>query len=437
MTRCRNGYLMIAVIVAYVAIASPAARAATVGTVRVSVATGGGQANSSSGASKVSANCHVVTFASAASNLVPGDTKRHVDVFAHNIKTDGTILVSRALAGKRANGDSRPNGISANGRFIAYDSGASNLVKDDENGAYDVFVRDTTHPRSERISVPAGGGWADGPSFRPAISNGGRYVAFDSYATNMVADDQSGGFDVFVRDRDMKTTQRISTGVGGDEPDGESTGAAISANGRFVVFESGADNLVGDDGNGFVDVFLYDRKTASTSLVSVGTGGSPADDLSDNADISANGRYIAFTSKATNLVANDTNGSIADVFVRDRIAGTTRIASVTSGGAQAMDDGSLYGTISADGSIVTFDSFSEGMVPGDSNFAPDVFAHDMSSGVTQRASVSSGGKQGNHGSVASAIGDSGRCVSFTTGADNLVKHDTNDASDIMLRTLAP
>lgn len=102
-----------------------------------------------------------------------------------------------------------------------------------------------------------------------------------------------------------------------------------------------------------------------------------------------------------------------------------------------MDDGSLYGTISADGSIVTFDSFSEGMVPGDSNFAPDVFAHDMSSGVTQRASVSSGGKQGNHGSVASAIGDSGRCVSFTTGADNLVKHDTNDASDIMLRTLAP
>jgi hypothetical protein len=434
-----SGSLMVVLVVAASApshaVDIDPAGASVAATVRVSVSTGGGQANGSSGASKVSANCRVVTFASRASNLVRGDTKRRADVFAHNVTTDGTILVSRALAGERADGDSRPNGISASGRFIAYDSGASNLVHHDDNDQYDVFVRDTMKLKSERISVPADGGWADGPSYRPAISANGRFVAFDSYATNMVADDQSGGFDVFVRDRQMGTTERISIGLGDIEPDGESTGAAISANGRFVVFESGADNLVDNDGNGFVDVFLYDRKVATTSLVSLGSGGESANELSVNADISANGRYIAFTSKATNLVQDDTNGSISDVFVRDRIAGTTQIVSVTSGGVQTMDEGSLQGTLSADGSVVTFDSFSSGMVGGDTNLDPDVFVHFTDSGITRRASVSDGRRQGNLGSVASAIADGGDCVSFTTGASNLVKHDTNNTSDIMLRTL--
>jgi hypothetical protein len=432
-----TGCLVVALVVATATPAHAAVsdRASAGATVRVSVSSDGGQANGSSGASKVSANCRTVTFASAASNLVAGDTSRRVDVFAHNVATDKTTLVSRALGGKRANGDSRPNGISATGRFIAYDSSASNLVKNDDNDQYDVFVRDATERRSERISVPAEGGWGDGASFRPAISADGRYVAFDSYATNMVPDDESSGFDVFVRDRQEKTTGRISIGMGGEEPDGESTGAAISADGRFVVFESGADNLVDNDGNGFVDVFLYDRENASTSLVSVGSDGSPANEFSGIADISANGRYIAFTSKATNLVDDDTNGTISDVFVRDRIAETTQLVSVNSDGEQGSDFGSLQGTVSADGAVVTFDSFSEGMVGNDTNLEPDVFVHFMDSGVTKRASVSSGGKQGNLGSVASAIADRGGCVSFTTGATNLVRHDTNDASDIMRRTI--
>lgn len=430
-----GGALVLATAVSSHAAVGDRASAAT--TVRVSVSSGGGQANGSSGASKVSANCRMTTFSSSASNLVHGDTKRWVDVFAHNAKTDETILVSRALGGERANGNSRPNGVSATGRFIAYDSGASNLVKHDDNDQYDVFVRDTTERRSQRISVPAGGGWADGPSYRPAISADGRYVAFDSYATNMVPDDGSGGFDVFVRDRVAKTTERVSIGLGGEDPDGESTGAAISGNGRFVVFESGAENLVDNDGNGFVDVFLYDRDADTTSLISVGSDGSPSNNtFSGIADISANGRYIAFTSTASNLVADDTNGTIADVFVRDRVAETTQLVSVNSAGEQGSDFQSLQGTVSADGAVVTFDSLSSAMVGNDTNDEPDVFVHVMDSGVTKRASVSTGGKQGNLGSVASAIADGGGCVSFTTGANNLVKHDTNDASDILLRTFA-
>jgi hypothetical protein len=420
------------------AVASPGqdlTRAAA-STVRASVQTGGGEANASSGSSKVSANCRVVTFASAASNLVAGDTKRHVDAFAHDLTSGRTFLVSRALNGERADGDSRPNGLTASGRFIAYYSSASNLVRGDSKEAYDVFVRARTKARSERISVPAEGGWADRESFRPAISAKGRYVAFDSYATNMVPDDLNGGFDVFVRDRVEKTTERVSVDSSGGEADGESTGAAISSNGRFVVFESGADNLDPADTNDFVDVFVHDRKTGTTELVSAGVGGVAADDLSVNSDISGDGRYIAFTSKATNLVDDDANGSIADVFVRDRVADTTQIVSVSSDGLQSVSQESLQGTLSDDGSVVTFDSFSSRLVPHDTNRDPDVFVHFMESGATRRVSVSTTGHQGNLGGLASAIAGGGGCVSFTTGSTNLVPHDTNAAADVLLRRFA-
>jgi Tol biopolymer transport system component len=273
-------------------------------------------------------------------------------------------------------------------------------------------------------------------SFRPAISATGRYVAFDSYATNMVPDDLNGGFDVFVRDRVEHTTERVSVDSSGAEADGESTSAAISSNGRFVVFESGADNLDPADTNQFVDVFVHDRKTGATQLVSAGVGGVAGDDISVNADISGDGRYIAFASKASNVVANDANGSIADVFVRDRVAGTTQLVSVSTGGLQSVSQASLQGTISDDGSVITFDSFSSRLVPHDTNHQPDVFAHSMESGVTRRVSVSTTGQQGNLGGLASAIAGGGACVSFTSGSTNLVRHDTNGVADILLRRFA-
>jgi hypothetical protein len=403
-------------------------------TIRVSVGPNGAQANGSSGAAKVSKGCRYVTFASAATNIKGGGTNT-VDTFLVDAVSGRRWLISKALKGKRPNGDSRPNGISRTGRFVAYDSGASNLVPHDGNHAYDVFIRDRDRFRSERISVPAEGGWANGPSYRPAVSAAGRYVAFDSYATNMIADDTSGGFDVFVRDRVERTTERASFGPGGVEANGESTGAAISSSGRFIVYESGASNLVADDSNGFVDVFIYDRVAATTELVSTGLGGAASNDVSLNADISGNGRYVAFTSRATNLVEDDDNGQ-SDVFVWDRIAKTTTLVSIATSGEQGADDGALYGTLSDDGSVVTFDGFASNVVPHDTNIAPDVFLHSMTSGVTRRVSVSTSGKQGNWGSIASAISGSGRCVVFTASSTNLVPHDTNGDSDILMRRFA-
>jgi hypothetical protein len=399
-------------------------------TLRTSVGDHGQQANAGSGAAKVSSDGRMIAFGSAATNLVPGDTNRRVDVFVRDRANHTTILVSRGRGGVPADGDSRANGISSTGRYVAYDSSASNLVAHDSNQQYDVFVRDITTFRQDRVSVSTDGAQANAASFRPAISGGGRYVAFDSYATNLVPDDTNGGFDVFVRDRRLGTTQRVSVGQGGQQANGESTGAAITPGGRYVVYESGASNLVDGDVNGQVDVFRYDRHTGVTDLVSAGLGGDPADDLSDLADISASGRYVVFTSKATNLVRGDSNG-VSDIFVRDLVRGKTQRVSLGPDAAQS-DDSSLYGAISDDGQVVTFDSYADNLVPADTNGDPDIFAYDLVAKTTRRVSVSSSGEQADQGSFASSISGDGRIAVFTSSATNLVAGDTNQTSDVFI-----
>jgi len=431
-TRGSIRLLGIAVVCWGVVLASPAgmAMAATPFTARVSVGTPFRQANANSGASKLSTFGRHVTFASAATNLVAGDSNGFTDVFVRDRENSTTKLVSMARDGKPANGNSRPGGMGVDGRLVVFGSDASNIVTSDTNGAYDVFVRNVSTGTQSRLSVSTSGGQANGPSFRPSISAQGGIVAFDSYATNLVPGDTNGGFDVFVRNRTANTTRRISLGSGGIQANGESTGASVSADGRYVVYESGASNLVTDDINGQVDVFLRDLGTATTELVSVGVGGEPANGLSTIADVSGDGRYVVFTSVASNLVPNDTNGE-ADVFMRDRATGTTSRLSITSAGQQGNGQ-SLNGSVSDDGMRISFDSFADNLVTGDTNGQPDVFVRDRQQATTTRVSVSSSNAEGNQGSVASAISGDGRFVSFTSGASNLVPMDTNRAADIFV-----
>ena len=422
--------LGVAVVCCGLVLASPAgtAMAATPFTVRVSVGIPFRQANADSGASKLSTFGRHVTFASAATNLVAGDTNGFADVFVRDRDSSTTRLVSMSRDGGPANGNSRPGGMGIDGRLVVFDSEASNIVSRDSNGAYDVFIRNVSTGTQSRLSVSSSGGQANGPSFRPSISAQGGIVAFDSYATNLVPSDTNGGFDVFVRNRTANTTRRISIGPGGVQANGESTGASVSADGRYVAYESGASNLVADDLNGQVDVFLRDLGTATTELVSIGLGGEPANGLSTTADVSGDGRYVVFTSVATNLVPDDTNGE-ADVFIRDRATGTTSRLSVDSAGRQGNGQ-SFYGSVSDDGRRVSFDSFADNLVTGDTNGRPDVFVRDGQQATTTRVSVSSSNVQGNQDSVASAISGDGRFVSFTSGASNLVPMDTNGAADI-------
>jgi Tol biopolymer transport system component len=290
-----------------------------------------------------------------------------------------TKRVSVSSKGAQGDDDSGNFGvaISADGRFVAFDSYATTLVPGDTNGVPDIFVRDRVRGTTERVSlgphgVQAEGGKGEG-SYGPSISGNGRFVAFSSYATNLVAGDTNGFEDVFVRDRELGTTERVSVGPHGRQSDNASQGAAISADGRFVVFQSDATNLVRGGGNGQIGVYVRDRARGVTELVSVGPRGTRADDASFIGAISADGRLVAFGSFADNLVPDDTNGSF-DTFVRDRLRGTTERVSVASDGTQG-NGGSGGPSISANGRYVAFSSEATNLVPGDTNRTEDVFVH--------------------------------------------------------------
>jgi Tol biopolymer transport system component len=237
-----------------------------------------------------------------------------------------TERVSVDSAGNEGNSFVQRNAsISADGRFVAFTSFATNLVPGDTNRRDDVFVRDRLTGTTELVSVDSAGNQGNRDSGSPAISADGRFVAFHSVATNLVPGDTGNMTDVFVRDRLTGTTQRVSVDSAGTEGNGASVEPAISGDGRFVAFYSFATNLVPGDTNGDGDVFVHDRQTGTTERVSVDSAGNQGSAISDGfrkVSISADGRVVAFVSVATNLVPGDTNGG-SDAFVHDRQTGIT------------------------------------------------------------------------------------------------------------------
>jgi Tol biopolymer transport system component len=382
----------------------------------------------------ISADGRYVVFWSLATNLVPGDTHGSYDVFVRD-RVNGTIeRVSVDSAGVQGTGDSLDPSISADGRYVAFESQAPNLVPGDTNGSWDAFVHDRQSGTTERLSVDSGGVQGNNNSFDPCISADDRYVAFYSSATNLVSGDTNEVFDIFVRDRQGGTTERVSVDSSGVQADGESEVPSISADGRYVAFQSLATNLVPGDTNGSWDIFVRDRQGGTTERVSVDSTGGQGDGNSYYPAISADGRYVAFYSLATKLVPGDKNRS-ADVFVHDRQRGTTERVSVDSSGTQG-DGESRNPWISADGRYVAFESLATNLVPGDTNGIRDVFVRDRRSGTTERASVDSGGGQGNGDSGTPSISADGRYVAFHSFADNLVPGDTAGVYDVFIHDRA-
>jgi Tol biopolymer transport system component len=225
-----------------------------------------------------------------------------------------TERVSLGPNGIQGNDVSRDAALSADGRFVAFVSDADNLVPGDTNGTYDVFVRDRRTGTTKRVSLGSNGVQGNRDSFGAALSADGRFVGFDSSANNLVPSDTNDETDVFVRDRRTGTTARISLGPNGVQGNGGSGNPSLSADGRFVAFVSDADNLVPGDTNGRNDVFVRDRRTGATARVSLGSNGVQGNHDSFWAALSADGRFVGFESFASNLVQDDTNGQ-ADVFV--------------------------------------------------------------------------------------------------------------------------
>jgi hypothetical protein len=402
-------------------------------TERVSVATDSTQGNNSSEGQSISTDGRFVAFDSTASNLVSGDTNNSKDVFVHDRQNGTTERVSVASDGTQGNGYSSLPSISADGRLVAFGSYASNLVSGDTNANWDVFVHDRQTGTNELVSVASNGIQGNNGSEAPSITADGRFVAFISDASNLVSGDTNNATDVFVHDRQTGTTERVSVGSNGTQGNNSISGfASISADERFIAFVSYASNLVSGDTNNTSDVFVHDRQTGITERVSVASDGTQGNSFCVISSISADGRFVAFESNASNLVSGDTNNTF-DVFVHDHQSGITERVSISSDGTQGNNDsGTTTASISADGRFVALDSTASNLVSGDTNNASDVFVHDRQTGTTERVSIASDGTQGNNWSSGPSISPDGRFLAFESTASNLVIGDTNGYLDVFV-----
>jgi len=373
-----------------------------------------------------------------------------------------TSKVSVASDGSDGNGYAgSKNAISPDGRYVVFSSASTNLVPDDiEYGYEDIFLHDNQTGATERISLNSDEVAANGDSFYGVdITADGRFVIFCSQGSNLVPGDTNGKWDVFLRDRQLGTTRRLSVSSSGEQANGNSWLPRISEDGSIAVYTSAASNLVSGDTNNQWDIFAYEIASGQTTRISVSSTGAQGigksgDDKSPA--VSADGRYVAFTSEASNLVAGDSNNfcdlngdkiyaeNCMDVFVRDRTAGTTERVSIGED-EQEGENFSMLPSISADGRYVAFFSGANNLVEGDTNTCqtlfyntgpcPDVFVRDRQEGTTERVSVSSTGSQTTIDPIEyfqpPTISGDGNIVVFSSGDVTLAEGATNGYTQIL------
>jgi len=360
----------------------------------VSIATNGSMSDGYSSVPSISADGRYVAFTSYADNLVANNTNYNLNVYVRDTILNTTTLVSVSSTGEQGDSDSYTPSISSNGRYIAFSSDADNLVSNDINGYEDVFLRDTILNTTTLVSVSSTGEQGDSDSSQPSISANGNYIAYTSDADNLVPNDSNGYSDVFVYDQASNTTKIVSVSSTGEHGDSSSYQPSISGTGRYIAFCSFADNLVSNDTNGLYDVFVYDQNSGDTERVSLQNSGAEIDKNSRSPSISVDGNYVAFVvgnsiapcivmgglkSPNTNINSEDNLNSdeyynYQFIYVYDMITGTTNKVSVSSTGEDA-DTSSVSPSINADGSIIAFSSDADNLVPNDTNYCSDIFIH--------------------------------------------------------------
>jgi Tol biopolymer transport system component len=437
-----------------------------------------------SGRPSISASGRFVAFQSLADDLTTGHPEVNPDVFVRDLASGTTRRLSVDLALSGAfnpvlsghgsnvvfNGEFEPGGgalyvhrgefgtnqavsvrpdgglswasgfgasISSNGLVIAFVSDGDDLAPPPVNNAnHDVFVRDLATQTTTLVSINAAGtGEGNDASFGARVSADGRYVVFLSYASDLVTNDTGGGADVFLRDLQAGVTTLVSRNRQGTRSgDAESTDAVISADGRYVAFTSYASDLVAGDTNLARDVFLFDRIAGTTTLISAnrfGTGS--GNDESFAPSISTDGRRVAFESRAHDLVPNDVNGRLADVFVRDVITGATTLVSLDCAGTRSGNDQSFAPRIAGDGLSVVFSSQASDLTSGEfgGGVHPQLFRRDLTTGRTELISrnlAQTGGA--NHDCFEPAISFQGAVIAFASHASDLALNDANDSEDV-------
>ncbi len=400
----------LAMAVLMTAFASQNAYADPGGYTRVSVDSNGGQANGGSVRPVISGDGRFVVFESSATNLIVGEANPSGGLFLHDNQTGQTTRV--AIDGESAS-------ISNDGRFIAYVVEAP--VSNTEYTS-NVYLYDRTAGTTTLVSAGLDGNPGNGHSDGPAVSSDGRFVAFSSEATNLVNNDTDNVTDVFVRDLQANTTAWVSAALNGGQPDGSSGFPSMSADGRYVAFLSRAANLVSGDSNDVTDVFVRDLQTGTTTLASVNSSGVQANKGSSDPSISANGRYVSFSTNSDNLYSLDTMG-FEYVYVHDLQTGETKLASLWSDGNQMIGH-SEYSVLSADGRYAAF-SYDD---KGDSMPTRWIYVHDLLTGQTTL------GAPGDSPGMPSISGD-GHLLAFNTSLSNLVSGDTNGVDDVFIHQI--
>jgi uncharacterized repeat protein (TIGR01451 family) len=409
----------------------------------VSVSSDGTGADNQSDMPAISGYGRFVAFVSLADNLVPEDTNGFADTFVHDRLTNVTERVSVSNRGRQGNEHSGLIGVAAypaisgDGRFVAFVSQADNLVSKDNNVNADVFVRDRLLGTTERVTVNSAGEEADIGGEGPAISADGRFVVFQSQAQNLVPGGNPFLFvdQVYIHDRETGATEIISVNAAGEPGNSLNVQADISADGRFVVFSSFADNLVPEPQSSNLQVYLRDRVTGTIELITENAAGEAGDGASVNPSVSLDGRFVAFQTNSGNLIGDGNFES--HILVKDRVTGTFERVSATSTGEPA-DLLSEHPDITPDGRFVAFFSLATNLVPSDTNNRRDIFVRDRLTGTVVRVSVSTAGEEGNSESQWPTIADDGLVTAFQSSADNLVPnanggifvHDDRAAADL-------
>jgi Tol biopolymer transport system component len=346
-----------------------------------------------------------------------------------------TGLASVGTNGKTGNGASTGSALSTGGRFVAFDSSASNLVAGDGNAKKDVFVRDTLAGTTVLVSVATNGTKANGDSNQASISFNGRFVAFRSTADNLVANDTNGKADIFLRDLQKGTTVRASVaGNGGQLLGGDSSLPTVSSDGTEVLFLTDATNAVAGDANGKPDVFVRNLNAGFTERISVTGGEAPLTAGAGSPSMSSNGRYVVFDS-ATTQISGDPDAS-SDSFLRDRVLGTTEVVSIANNGT-ASNQPCQFPSVSDNGRYVAFQTAATGMSPSaDAPGELDAFVRDRTTATTKLVDLTDGDQPPTGGGGVPQISADGSKVLFSSDSPDIVSGDGNGTSDIFLRDLS-
>jgi len=385
----------------------------------------------------LSADGRYLTFTSRADNLVPNDLNNAFDTFLYDQWLQQLDCLSVNAEGVTGDSDSPMPAISSNGRYVAFSSFASDLVANDTNQVADIFLYDQQTHTLSLITNGLDGSPSNGNSFNPVLSEDGRWIAFESEASNLVTDDTNQSFDIFVYETPTSQIQRISVTSEGKQGNGHSLAPTISAEGRYIAFDSVANNLSLLDTNLFSDVFIHDRQTHQTQLVSLAANQNEAgngDSL--NPSLSADGQWIAFDSDASNLVTTETK-NISNIFLQERLTQQTTLVSMNEQ-LEAGNQSSVLPTLSSDGRYVVFNSAATNLAlvvaAKDENGAFDVFKYDRVADKLLRLNINAEGNVSDFGAFATAatINQDGCYTVFASNATDLVVEDTNNSFDIFL-----